>query len=195
MNWYEKLSRYFPIEEMKSKEHIERLLKEKPDLYHKDEGKYHVLMYAETKDFVFIDYLWVSPESRGQGIGHQLIEKLKEHGKPIILEVEPIDYDDSDTKKRLHFYNREGFQHAVTIGYKRRSLATGEVSQLEILYWSPTNESEESILDKMIETYEEIHTYKDKEIYGKSYEPVEEVLTIGDQKDENILKGLQSNPD
>ncbi|MCY7602794.1 GNAT family N-acetyltransferase, partial [Bacillus altitudinis] len=29
MNWYEKLSEYFPIEEMKSKEHMEALLKER----------------------------------------------------------------------------------------------------------------------------------------------------------------------
>ncbi len=37
MNWYEKLNKYFPIEEMKSKEHMETLLKEKGDVYHKDE--------------------------------------------------------------------------------------------------------------------------------------------------------------
>ena len=190
MNWYEKLNQYFPIEEMKSKEHMERLLKEKPELYHKDEGPYHVLMYAETKDFIFIDYLWVSAKSRGQGIGHKLIEKLKSRGKPIILEVEPVNYEDSDTQKRLRFYKREGFEHAVSIGYKRRSLATNEVNQMEILFWSPTNETEESILEKMKMTYEEIHTYKDKEIYGQSYQDADEVLTIIDDKDDNILEDL-----
>ncbi|MFC7393082.1 GNAT family N-acetyltransferase [Scopulibacillus cellulosilyticus] len=188
MNWYEKLSEYFPIEEMKSQEHMELLLKEKADMYHKDEGPYHVLMYVETNDFLFIDYLYVSAKSRGKGIGHKLIEKLKKHGKPIILEVEPIDYEDTDSEKRLRFYKREGFKHAVSIGYRRRSLATNEVNEMEILYWSPTNESEESILEKMKKTYKEIHTYKDKELYGKSYQHVNEVLTIVKDKDENILE-------
>lgn len=191
MSWYEKLNQYFPIEEMKSKEHMDLLLKEKGDVYHKDEGKYHVLMYAEFASFIFIDYLYVSPESRGKGIGHQLIERLKEKRKPIILEVEPIDYEDSDTEKRLRFYKREGFKHAHWIGYSRRSLATKEVSELEILYWSPEEESEEAIYEKMKKTYEDIHTYKDRQIYGESYQPVNEVLSLNKKRNKNIFNQLK----
>lgn len=77
MNWYEKLSEYFPIEEMKSKSHMEALLKEQSDVYHKEEGQYHVLMYAEFDSFIFIDYLFVSKKSRGQGLGSKLIGRLK----------------------------------------------------------------------------------------------------------------------
>src|SRR5690625_665342 len=106
MNWYDKLKQYFPVEEMKSKQHMETLLAEKGDVYYKEEGPLHVLMYAEFSSFLFIDYLYVSKESRGQGIGHQLIEKLKEKNKPIILEVEPFDYKDTDSSKRLRFYQR-----------------------------------------------------------------------------------------
>lgn len=178
MDWYKKLNQYFPIEEMKSQQHMELLLKEKGDIYHKDEGENHVLMYVETEDFVFIDYLFVSKNARGQGLGKQLLEKLKSKQKPIILEVEPIDYEDSDTEKRLNFYDREGFKHATSIGYRRRSLATNEVNELEIMYWSPTGESEESIFEKMKHTYETIHTYKDKQLYGKEYEDVDTVLTF-----------------
>ncbi|MDQ0245304.1 GNAT superfamily N-acetyltransferase [Bacillus fengqiuensis] len=187
MNWYEKLSRYFPIEEMKSKEHIEALLKERGDIYHKEEGPHHVLMYVELDDFVFIDYLFVSNKSRGQGLGHQLIEKLKKKGKPIILEVEPVNYEDSDTEKRLRFYKREGFEHAQSIGYRRRSLATNEINQMEILYWSPTEESEENIFEGMKRTYEMIHTYKDKKWYGESYQPADEVLTLDQNRDEGDI--------
>ncbi|MFP3421940.1 GNAT family N-acetyltransferase, partial [Bacillus sp. SIMBA_161] len=43
MNWYEKLNQYFPVQEMKSKEHMDTLLKEKGSVYYKDEGPYHVL--------------------------------------------------------------------------------------------------------------------------------------------------------
>jgi GNAT superfamily N-acetyltransferase len=181
MNWYKKLNQYFPIEEMKSKEHMELLLQEKKNIYKKDDSPLHVLMYAETDDFIFIDYLFVSKEARGQGLGKKLLNKMKGKGKPIILEVEPIDYEDSDTEKRRRFYNREGFKHAESIGYRRRSLDTGEVNELEILYWSPTDEPEESIYQKMCHTYETIHTYKDKEIYGKSYEDVNEVLSFDEK--------------
>lgn len=187
MNWYEKLNQYFPIQEMKSKEHMEALLKEKGDIYHKDEGPNHVLMYAEFDDFIFIDYIYVSKEARGQGIGHKLISQLKEKGKPIILEVEPVDEDDKDTEKRLKFYQRENFRHAQSIGYRRRSLATNQINQMEILYWSPTNATEEEIYEAMKKTYNHIHTYKDTEWYGQSYQDVEEVLTLDENRTENIF--------
>ncbi|MFC4559327.1 GNAT family N-acetyltransferase [Virgibacillus kekensis] len=192
MNWYEKLSKYFPIEEMKSKKHMEMLLAEKGDVYIKDESDEHVMMYAEFDNFIFIDYVWVSANTRGKGTGHKLMEKLKQKGKPIILEVEPVDYDDTDTAKRLHFYKREGFTHAQSIGYNRRSLATNEETSMEILYWSPQNESEEEIYEKMKKMYEDIHTYKDEEIYGQAYQPVEEVLSYDeDRESDNILETLQ----
>ncbi|WP_066072699.1 GNAT family N-acetyltransferase [Neobacillus soli] len=191
MHWYEKLNQYFPIEEMKSREHMESLLKERSDIYHKDEGPNHVLMYAELDNFVFIDYLFVSSNARGQGLGHKLLEKLKRKGKPIILEVEPVNYDDSDTEKRLHFYKREKFGHAGSIGYERRSLATNEVNKMEILYWAPNDESEEMIFEAMKKTYDMIHTYKDQHFYGESYEPVEEVLTFSEEpENKNILEEL-----
>jgi hypothetical protein len=187
MHWYEKLNQYFPIVEMKSKEHMEALLKERSDIYYKDEGPYHVLMYVELDTFIFIDYLLVLKESRGQGLGHKLLEKLKEKDKPIILEVEPVNYEDSDTEKRLHFYKREGFLHAQSIGYHRRSLATKEINSMEILYWAPHHESEEVIFDAMRKTYNLIHTYKDTDFYGEPYQPADEVLTFSQQKENNNL--------
>ena len=178
MNWYEKLSKYFPIEEMKSREHMELLLKEKADVYFKDESENHVLMYAEFDHFLFIDYLYVSAKTRGQGIGGKLIDRMKKKGKPILLEVEPLQYEDSDSKKRLRFYERQGFQHAQTIGYKRRSLATDKENPMEILYWAPNEESEQEIFEAMRDMYEQIHTYKDKQLYGEAYQNSDEVLTF-----------------
>lgn len=192
MDWFKKLNEYFPREEMKSKRHLDILLREKGDVYYKDESDEHVLMYAEFSSFVFIDYLWVSSETRGKGIGHQLIEKLKKKDKPIILEVEPVDYEDTDTEKRLRFYKREGFQHAQSIGYNRRSLATNEETPLEILFWSPSAGTEEVIFSQMKKMYKSIHTYKDKEIYGKSYQPVEEVLNFDeDSESEDLFKRIK----
>jgi ribosomal protein S18 acetylase RimI-like enzyme len=191
MHWYEKLNQYFPVEEMKSREHMETLLKERSEVYHKDEGPNHILMYAELENFVFIDYLIVSNKTRGQGFGHKLMEKMKQKGKPIILEVEPVNYEDSDTEKRLRYYKREGFEHAQSIGYKRRSLATGEINAMEILYWAPHHESEEMIFEAMKKTYDMIHTYKDKHFYGKYYQPVKEVLSFNEEPESgNILDDL-----
>lgn len=189
MNWYEKLSKYFPVEEMKSKEHMEVLLKEKDDVYYKDESSEHVMMYAEFDAFIFIDYLWVSPKTRGKGIGRNLLEKMKKKNKPIILEVEPVAYDDSDTEKRLRFYKREGFSHAKSIGYTPQSLATKENAPLEILYWSPKKDSEEEIYAQMKKIYEEIHTYKDEQIYGEAYEPVDQVLTFDEEMKKRDMLG------
>ncbi|MDQ0216936.1 N-acetyltransferase [Peribacillus cavernae] len=191
MHWYEKLNQYFPIEEMKSREHMETLLKERSEIYYKDESPDHVLMYVELDNFVFIDYLFVSKKTRGQGLGHKLLGKLKRKGKPIILEVEPINYDDSDSEKRMRFYKREGFEHAKSIGFKRRSLATKEINEMEILFWAPNNESEEMIFEAMKKTYDMIHTYRAQHFYGESYQPVEEVLTFNQEsKNENLSDNL-----
>jgi hypothetical protein len=173
---------------MKSKEHIESLLVEKCIVYIKDEGPKHVLMYVEFENFVFVDYLFVSKEARGEGLGRKLLNKLKEKNKAILLEVEPVNYEDTDTEKRLKFYAREDFKHASRIGYTRRSLATGENTVLEILYWSPNDQDEEEIYNAMKWTYENIHTFKDEQFYGDSYDPSSEVLVFKTDKKPNMLK-------
>ncbi|MFD1031424.1 N-acetyltransferase [Metaplanococcus flavidus] len=193
MNWYEKLNQYFPIEEMKSKDHMDALLKEKGSVYYKDEGPYHVLMYAEFPNFTFVDYLFVSKESRGMGLGSKTLQMLKDKNKPIILEVEPVDYEDTDSEKRLRFYSREGFEHANSIGYNRRSIATGEENSMEILYWAPNNESEEEIFEAMKKMYKDIHTYKDEHFYGESYDSVDDVLTFKETDKKDVLEQF-NNP-
>ncbi|MEM1504249.1 GNAT family N-acetyltransferase [Domibacillus sp. 8LH] len=194
MNWYEKLNQYFPIEEMKAKEQIDVLLAERGDVYHKDEGPNHVLIYVEFDGFVFVDYLFVSKQARGQGLGKKLINGLKSKNKPVILEVEPVQYEDTDTEKRLRFYAREGFEHASKIGYRRRSLATGRETVMEILYWSPSGADEEDIYEAMVRTYRDIHKYKDKEIYGAPFAPVSETLSFVDKEErENILEPFESS--
>lgn len=197
MHWYNKLNEYFPVEEMKSKEHMETLLIDKGNVYHKEEGPKHVLMYVETEDFVFVDYLFVSSAARGEGLGKKLLDSLKTKNKPILLEVEPAAEEEPDTAKRLKFYAREKFSHAQKIAYNRRSLATGEKNSLEILYWAPPASSsavadEKEVFDAMKTTYEEIHTYKDQDFYGKSYEPTEQVLSYNKQQKQNILEPFET---
>ncbi len=179
MHWYEKLSQYFPIEEMKSQAHIEALLCDHGDIYFKDESPDHVMMYVELDRFVFVDYLIVSKQARGRGLGRALLDRLKAKGKPILLEVEPLDYEDTDTVKRMRFYQREGFRHAEGVVYRRRSLATRKITPLEILYWTPDpSVTEADVYAHMRDTYRRIHTYRDVHFYGDAYQPVEEVLRL-----------------
>ena len=179
LHWYEKLNAYFPVEEMKSRAHMEALLRERADVYRKEEGPHHVLMVAEFDDFLFVDYLLVAREARGQGLGRRLLDGLKARGKPILLEVEPLDYADTDTVKRQRFYAREGFRAAEAIAYRRRSLATGERVELEILYWAPSPETTEAdVFAHLRAMYDEVHTYDDRRFYGAAYEPADEALSL-----------------
>jgi GNAT superfamily N-acetyltransferase len=182
MSWYDQLNDYFPLVEMKSKQHLEELLAERSDVYRIDHARTHVLLYVEGTDFVFVDYILVTKEARGQGIGKKLLNQLKAIGKPILLEVEPADYEDTDTIKRHRFYEREGFRRAETLKYRRRSIATGQINELEILYWSPEPTTDEEIYTHMRKIYEHVHTWCDKEFYGESYQPADEALYLDGAK-------------
>ena len=193
MSWYKKLCEYFPKEEMKSEEHIKMLLNHDKKDYFLDEGKHHILLYAEKDDFIFVDYLYVMSHARGNGTGKKVLDKLKMKGKTIFLEVEPVNESEMDTEKRLRFYKREGFQHANTVSYIKNSLATNEDVELEILYWSPEPDTvmDLDILNGMQEIYRELHTYKDEELYGGKYRPTEKALKIKENK-LDILKEITS---
>lgn len=187
MSWYDKLNTYFPVEEMKSKKQIDALLANKGDIYHKDEGDTHILMYAEFDSFLFIDFLWVSEKSRGKGIGHQLIEKLKAKNKTIMLEVEPVDPDDPDTEKRLRFYKREGFTHAEPIVYQHQDFIKNKETQLEVLYWAKNEISDRTIFEYMKIIYEQIHAYKVEKIYGDTPKPVSEVVRFEENRELQMI--------
>ena len=191
MSWYKKLCEYFPQEEMKSEEHIKMLLNHDKKDYFLDEGKHHILLYAERENFIFVDYLYVMSSARGNGTGKKVLDKLKLKGKPIFLEVEPVDENETDTEKRLRFYKREGFNHANTVSYIKNSLATNEDVELEILYWSPEPNKvmDEDVLNGMKAVYRELHTYKDEELYGGKYRPTEKALKIKENKSD-ILKEI-----
>ncbi|GIO26553.1 GNAT family N-acetyltransferase [Ornithinibacillus bavariensis] len=176
MNWYEKLQTYFPVDEMKAKEQLDALLEEKGNIYVKDEGKYHIVMYAEFDTFIFVDFLLVSKESRGTGIGHQIIEKLKAKNKPIILEVEAVDPNSPDTEKRLRFYKREGFNPAKDIQYRFQAFLLNDEVPLDIWYWADHSISEMEIFEWMKMVYSEIHSFQAEKIYGCVPKPTHDVI-------------------
>lgn len=175
-NWYQKLTDYFPANEMKSQEHMKALFDDKEGNYSKEESPQHVLVCLEKDDFIFIDYIWITNLSRGRGLGSRILDSLKRKNKPIILEVDPVDKSVPDTSKRVRFYEKNGFKEAQAIEYKRIHPVTKELNEMNILYWSPTPRSEQWVFNKMQIAYEQVHIYKAKEFYGKDPQSTKEVL-------------------
>jgi hypothetical protein len=62
---------------------------------------------------------------------------------------------------------------------------------MEILYWSPNDEPEDFMYEQMKQMYKDIHTYKDKEVYGQSYQHVDDMLTYDENRDVHILDDLR----
>lgn len=176
MNWYKKLRNYFPVEEMKSEEQFSALLAEQNDHYYVEENDDYIILLDEFEDFIFIDFLWVSPETRGRGVGRKIIKKLQAKNKTILIEVEPVDDNDSDTERRLSFYERLGFKYANSIQYTYQAFVSQSETELNIMYWSTGEPAEEDIYQYMKVVYEKVHSYKAEEFYGIKPKSSEEVV-------------------
>ncbi len=177
-DWYERLKEYFPEREMKSKQHFDTLLQEKYEKYQVMEEEDYVVVYFEQLDYIFIDYILVSGNTRGKGIGGKVLNLFKEKGKAIILEVEPISMEDLDSEKRIRFYEKHGFFKMENIGYERIHHVSKELNKMDIYCWSKAMPSENWVLDKMSEIYKNVHAYKTEELYGVQPQSVEEVLWL-----------------
>lgn len=179
-DWYTRLMDYFPEKEMKSKEHFDILLQEKKGAYQLEESRDHVLLYSENSNYVFIDYILVFGKRRGKGIGSIVLDQLKEKGKAIILEVEPVNLMDPDSEKRVRFYEKNDFTKMESIRYERIHAVTNELNKMDVFAWTPVPVSEEWVCDQMKDVYKQVHTYKYEEMYGCQPQPVSEVLRLGE---------------
>ena len=175
-DWYERLKEYFPEREMKSKQHFETLLQEKSERYQVMEGNDYVVVYFEQLDYIFIDYIIVSGNTRGKGIGGKVLNQFKEKGKAIILEVEPITLEDPDSEKRIRFYEKHGFFKMESIGYERIHHVSKELNKMDIYCWANAEPCADWVLEKMSEIYTDVHAYKTQELYGVQPQAAAEVL-------------------
>jgi ribosomal protein S18 acetylase RimI-like enzyme len=68
-----------------------------------------LLSYWDFGTFIYVEHLAVAPDLRGRGYGSLILSALKaaEPGKPIVLEVEMP--EDELTRRRVRFYERNGF--------------------------------------------------------------------------------------
>lgn len=83
----------------------------------KDDNFVGLLITAKEEDLVWIDYLAISTDYRGQGLGSEVLDHLKDHyeGSRIFLEVEtPLNQVDNyhQRLKRVEFYKQNGFKPA-----------------------------------------------------------------------------------
>lgn len=175
MDWYEKLSDYFPEHEMKHAGQMHDLLIHH-DAYRKYETEDYLVMYAEFHTFLFVDYLLVNPNSRGGGIGGQVLDRLKRKGKTIILEVEPPESEDGDTTRRIRFYERNGFRRADHIEYTRFD-DDGQPRTMDVYYWPGNDVPEETVLEQMATVCREIHNFRALKYYGRLVADPDDVLT------------------
>lgn len=178
-DWYSRLCDYFPEKEMKTKQHFEALFHEKEGIYQLEEGPDHVLVYLEKPDFIFIDYILVSQSVRGKGTGSIVLDQLKQKGKSIILEVEPVTTIDPDSERRIRFYEKNDFFKMNSICYERVHMVTNELNKMDVFAWTPVYKSEQWVYNRMKDIYQEVHAYKSRELYGCNPQLASEVLWLG----------------
>lgn len=89
------------------------------------DGKFAGLMiFWELDDSLrYIEHLATLPELRGQGLGKQLMDSLKDEGASILLEVEPP--VDELTRRRVNFYRRLGLELHEALPYLQPPYAEG----------------------------------------------------------------------
>ena len=101
----------FPIEE--KRDNLEQCRVEKNPDYHFDlimEGDemLGIALYWQTPSLLFLEHFAILPEKRNGGIGSKALKLIKQKGKPVLLEIEPL--KDDITTRRLGFYTRNGFK-------------------------------------------------------------------------------------
>lgn len=175
--YYSKLNDYFPGNEMKHPEHLASLL-DKEMYYHKQETDEYLILYAEFPDFLFVDYLLVSSTQRGSGVGSRVMRSLKQKQKPIILEVEPVDPTNPDTKNRRRFYGRHGFRHYDAIHYRRFN-DDGTPFDMDLLVW----EADQSLVPQTVyhmmkRVCHRIHNHNADEYYDELPADPKRVLSL-----------------
>ncbi len=65
------------------------------------------ISYWRSEEFIYLEHIAIMESARGRALGTAALKYLCKTGLPVILEIEPV--VDEVTKKRLHFYSKNGF--------------------------------------------------------------------------------------
>lgn len=109
---YTLISTGFPIYEQRTAEQLGEALSD--NRYHfraylEDGEVVAILAFWKMPTYVYIEHFAVIDESRGKGVGSQILKSFKEEMKalPVILEIDPLTSDVA--RKRCEFYTQLGF--------------------------------------------------------------------------------------
>ena len=116
-NLYE---RVFPFDERRSLTDHETAMLQEDDfvclaLYHNNRFV-GLIFYWLLSGCVFVEHLAIVESSRGRGLGSTALNIVKQHDRPIILEIEPP--ADAVSTRRLRFYESAGFVLLPQVHYQ-----------------------------------------------------------------------------
>lgn len=102
----------FPEDERRNKEEFLSLA-ENPNVFifniNNDDETVGYLVLWELDEFYFLEHFEVFEEYRNKKFGEKILTLLKEKFGKIALEIDP-DFHSEISKRRLHFYERNGFE-------------------------------------------------------------------------------------
>lgn len=100
----------FPFHEKRERKSQSEILNDKDynfTLAYDENDFVGMVLYWETKAFIYIEHFCVSPEKRNMRYGQKVLEALRGIGKTVILEIDPP--VDEVSERRQGFYERNGF--------------------------------------------------------------------------------------
>jgi ribosomal protein S18 acetylase RimI-like enzyme len=121
---YAEMEKNFILDERRDKEDAEKLFdKSEYVIYRAEKGGENVGFVSvwDLGDFAFIEHFVTYEANRNKGYGSEVLKKLKENYKTLVLEAEPPKADMQ--KRRIAFYERNGFcqnpQKYIQPSYRR----------------------------------------------------------------------------
>lgn len=115
---YKLYRKAFPASERKPFSIIRKMhRKGKTDIwYFQTDGKFAGLIITiNGDDHILLDYLAVTENQRGSGIGTEILQRMRDHytGKGVFLEIESV-YEEAENQaerlRRKHFYEKCGMK-------------------------------------------------------------------------------------
>lgn len=136
---YQLMEKSFPSYEIRTYEEMKKQLTDDRFRFitkYKNDVLIALLGLWDLENCQFVEYLAISEDEQGSGLGSLMMtELLKGNSKVILLEVEPP--VDTQSRKRVAFYERLGF-HLNTTYYSIPPLREGE-TDLELKLMSYPN--------------------------------------------------------
>ena len=151
----------FPAEERRDVEQLERLLKEKKEMYFNavecDGQLAGLFVYWNFGDFWYLEHLAVYAEMRNKKIGQQVLDFVRDHLEGSrLLEVEPT--EEEMAVRRINYYQRNGYKILDRV-YVQPSY-DGICSSLPLWIMGNEDYTDKALLKKHVETIQEEVYYK-----------------------------------